>query len=155
MNTITLTIAATPDNLKRLAEAFGEIIDETLPGDAVPAKRYAADAKIPGGPDVRSTEIKDPTVPEPVAKEPENVAKEPETGEKAPENVADRKITESDLRSLGIRLTQGGHSKEVKALLKKYDAPKITKLREEQFAPFYAELEALAEEIRKNEEATA
>lgn len=148
MNTITLTIAATPDNLKRLAEAFGETIDETLPGDAVPAKRYAADAKIPGGPDVRSAEIQDPTVPE-------TVAKAPETGAKKPENVADRKITESDLRSLGIRLTQGGHSKEVKALLKKYDAPKITKLREEQFAPFYAELEALAEEIRKNEEATA
>lgn len=151
MNTITLTIAATPDNLKRLAEAFGEIIDETLPGDAVPAKRYAADAKTPGGPDVRSTEIKDPTVPE-IA---ETGAKETETSAKAPENVADRKITESDLRSLGIRLTQGGHSKEVKALLQKYDAPKITKLREEQFAPFYAELEALAEEIRKNEEATA
>lgn len=152
MNTITLTIAATPDNLKRLADAFGEIIDETLPGDAIAAQRMSAtaDAKTKNVPVKKSVKIEDPTVPEIAetgAKEPENVTKEAEIAKK------ERKITESDLRSLGLRLTQGGHSKEVKALLQKYNAPRITKLSEDQFEPFYEELEALAEEIRKNEEA--
>lgn len=134
MNTITLTIAATPDNLKRLADAFGEIIDETLPGDAIPAQRISAekDAKTKDVPVMKSTKI----TPAPVPEEPENAAKEPES-------AAKREITKTELRNLGLRKLKEGHKEEIKTILGEYGAPKIAELSEEHFAAVYERLEGL------------
>lgn len=142
MNTITLTIAATPDNLKRLADAFGDVIDETLSGDAVPARRISAtkDAETKDVPVLKSAEIPAPPVPE----KPETVAKEPETVAKEPENVAKPEITKEELRALGLRRMKEGFSGKIKEILKEYGAPKITELPEEHFAAVYEKLEALA-----------
>ena len=40
MNTITLTIAATPSNLMKLAQAFGDSIDGILGAEDVPVTQY-------------------------------------------------------------------------------------------------------------------
>lgn len=142
MNTITLTIAATPDNLKRLAEAFGDVIDETLPGDAIPARRISAtkDAETKDIPVMKSTEISAAPIPE----KPENVAKEPESVAKEPENAAKPEITKEEVRALGLRKLKEGRKDEIKEILKEYGAPKITELPEEHFAAVYEKLEALA-----------
>lgn len=138
MNTITLTIAATPDNLRKLAAAFGDVIDETMPGDAIPAKRYATGA-CPGEPDVRSAEIQ---LPETVAKEPETVAEDPETAEKEPETVAKRTL--SEVRAKAAAVVKAGHKDALKALLAEFDAPKVPELPEDKWGAFYERLEAIA-----------
>ena len=134
MNTITLTIAATPDNLKRLAAAFGDCIDETLPGNAVPAHRISADRDPEKNkPVIKSAEIQASPLPE----MPENGAKEPENGAKC-------EITQSVLRNLGLGLLHKGKNKEIKEILKEYGVPKLTELPEEHYAAVYERLEALA-----------
>ena len=131
MNTITLTIAATPDNLRKLAAAFGEVIDETMPADAVPAKMYATGA-CPGEPDIRSARIqlpeKQPEAPEPAAKEPETAAKR----------------TMSELRAKAAAVVKAGHKEELKTLLTEFGAPKVPDLPEDTWGDFYARLEAIA-----------
>lgn len=141
MNTITLTIAATPDNLKRLAAAFGDVIDETLPGNAVPAHRISADRDPEKNkPVIKSAEIQASPLPE----MPENEAKDPENEAKAPENEAKRKIPKAEVRSLGLQLMKKGHKAEIKEILKEYGVPKLTELPEEHYAAVYERLEALA-----------
>lgn len=141
MNTITLTIAATPDNMRRLAEAFGECIDETLKADDIPAHRVPAHREEIG-PEVRIQNADVP--PAPVSENTENEVKPPETLAESVKNEDNRVITLSDLRSLGVKLTKEGKTQEIRALLDKYEAPKITELKEADYKAFYSELEAIA-----------
>lgn len=138
MNTITLTIAATPDNLKRLAEAFGDCIDENFPKDAMPARRITSTG--PAEKTVESAEIKLPEKPENEAKPAENVAKEPENEAKQ-EGPAH---TLSELRAKAAALVKNGHRDEIKALLQQFNAPKVPELNPEDYDRFYEGLEAIA-----------
>lgn len=128
MNTITLTIAATPDNLKRLADAFGDVIDETLPADAVPAHRVSA-AKQPAGPaqKVKSAEI-------PAKEEP----KQKPAKKEAPD------ITLSQIREKASQLIKQEKREEVKALLAQFEVAKIPDLKESDYPEFLKGLEALS-----------
>ena len=147
MNTITLTIAATPDNLKRLAEAFGDAIDENFPKDAMPARRITSTG--PAEKTIESTEIKLPeNAAEPnenVAKEPENVAEPNENVAKEPENVAEApQRTLSELRAKAAQLVKDGHKDDLKALLGSFGAPKVPELKQEDWNAFYERMEAIA-----------
>ena len=133
MNTITLTIAATPDNLKRLAEAFGDAIDENFPKDAMPARRITSTG--PAEKTIESTEIK---LPENAAEPNENVAKEPENVAEAPQR------TLSELRAKAAQLVKDGHKDDLKALLSSFDAPKVPELKQEDWNAFYERMEAIA-----------
>lgn len=137
MNTITLTIAATPDNLRRLAEAFGDMIDENFPNDVMPARRVSSTG--PAEKTIKSAEIR---MPETVAKPTENVAKETETVTKPTENAAKRTMTE--LRAKAAQLVKDGHKDDLKALLDSFDAPKVPELPEKDWNAFYDRMEAIA-----------
>lgn len=143
MNTITITIAATPDNLRKLADAFGTCIDETMLTDAVPAKRYAtgAPSETPGTPVVKSAEIKVPENAKSVAKEPETVAKEPKNVAK-PEGP---QHTMSDLRTKAAELIKKAENKApFRELLDEFGVPRVPELPEDQWDAFYERLEAIA-----------
>lgn len=133
MNTITLTIAATPDNLKRLAEAFGDAIDENFPKDAMPARRITSTG--PAEKTIEPTEIK---LPENAAEPNENVAKEPENVAEAPQR------TLSELRAKAAQLVKDGHKDDLKALLGSFGAPKVPELKQEDWNAFYERMEAIA-----------
>ena len=62
MNTITLTIAATPANLMKLAQAFGDSIDGILGAEDVPVTQYQDKVRTPEGSETKPGEIhpKDP-----------------------------------------------------------------------------------------------
>lgn len=65
--------------------------------------------------------------------------------EPKPEPKIEAKPTPSmnDVRTKAISLIQGGKRDEVKALLEKYGAKKVTAVAEDKLAAFAAELEAL------------
>lgn len=139
MNTITLTIAATPDNLRRLAEAFGNTIDENFPKDAMPARRISHDG--PAEKTIESAEI--------VAKPAENVAEEPEPAAETQETVAAPEKqgpahTLTELRAKAAALVKNGHRDEIKALLQQFNAPKVPELKPEDYDRFFEGLEAIA-----------
>lgn len=136
MNTITLTIAATPDNLKRLADAFGDCIDETLRADDIPAHRRPSNPEAPKGETIKSAEN-----PAAVPEKAETVAKEPENVAKPAENVATPTL--SDIRIKAAEAVKAGHGEELKALLDKYEVEKVPNLPEEKYAAFFADLEAI------------
>ena len=135
MNTITLTIAATPDNLQRLADAFGDCIDETLHADDIPAHRRPTAQDAPKGETIKSAEIEIPVTATAEIKEPENVTKEPEKVTNAP--------TLSDIRVKAAETVKDGHGEALKALLDKYEVEKVPNLPEEKYAAFFADLEAI------------
>ena len=147
MNTITLTITATPDNLKRLAEAFGSGIDGFIGADDIPAKSCPAGMTEAQGADINPAKI-EPPVPETEPKAPETVENVPkkadsvqETTPKAPEST--KTVTMSDLRARGLELSKNGHRQELKALLDEYGVPRVAELPEEHYAEFYARLEEI------------
>lgn len=147
MNTITLTIAATPDNLRRLAEAFGSGIDAFIGADDIPAKSCPAGMTEAQGVDINPAKI-EPPVPETESKAPETVENAPkkadsvqETTPKAPEST--KTVTMSDLRARGLELSKNGHRQELKALLDEYGVPRVAELPEEHYAEFYARLEEI------------
>ena len=135
MNTITLTIAATPDNLRRLAEAFGNAIDENFPNDATPARRISS-----MGPAEKTIESAEIRMPETVAKPAENVAEEPEPA--AEKQGPAHTLTE--LRAKAAALVKNGHRDEIKALLQQFNAPKVPELKPEDYDRFFEGLEAIA-----------
>ena len=139
MNTITLTIAATPDNLKRLADAFGECIDETLPADSIPAHRRPADAQTKGA--MKSAEI--PPAPAKSAEIPEEKRAHYVPQVKEPETEADGKITLSDLRAKGTELTKGEHREAIKELLAEFGVARISEVAESDYTEFYKRMEAI------------
>lgn len=133
MNTITLTIAATPDNLKRLADAFGDCIDETLHADDIPAHRRPTAQEAPKGETIKSAEVEIPVTATVESKKLETVEK-PET---------DPAPTLSDIRIKAADLVKDGHGEALKALLDKYEVEKVPNLPEEKYAAFFADLEAI------------
>ena len=133
MNTITLTIAATPDNLKRLAEAFGDAIDENFPKDAMPARRVTST-----GPAEKTIESKEIKLSENAAEPAENVAEVPENVAEAPQR------TLSELRAKAAQLVKDGHKDDLKALLGSFGAPKVPELKQEDWNAFYERMEAIA-----------
>lgn len=141
MNTITLTIAATPDNLKRLADAFGDCIDETLHADDIPAHRRPTAQDAPKGETIKSAEIEIPVTATVEVKEPENVTKELENVTKRDENAP--APTLSDIRVKAAETVKDGHGEALKALLDKYEVEKVPNLPEEKYAAFFADLEAI------------
>ena len=115
-----------PDNLKRLAEAFGDAIDENFPKDAMPARRVTST-----GPAEKTIESKE-------IKLSENVAE-------VPENVADAtQHTMSELRAKAAQLVKDGHKDDLKALLGSFGAPKVPELKQEDWNAFYERMEAIA-----------
>ena len=142
MNTITLTIAATPDNLKRLADAFGDCIDETLSASDIPAHRRPTAQDAPKGETVKSAEVEIPAKAE-ESKTTENGAKAPENGAKAPETEQKAEITLSDLRAKGAELVKSEHREEIKALLEDFRAARIPELKPEDYAEFMRRMEAI------------
>lgn len=134
MNTITLTIAATPDNLKRLADAFGDCIDETLHADDIPAHRRPTAQEAPKGETIKSAEIEIPVTATVEIKEPENVTKRDENASSP---------TLSDIRVKAAEIVKDGHGEVLKALLDKYEVEKVPNLPEEKYAAFFADLEAI------------
>lgn len=143
MNTITLTIAATPDNLKRLADAFGDCIDETLSASDIPAHRRPADADAKGE-TVKSAEIPAKAEePETEQKAPKTEQKAPKTEQKAPETEHKTEITLSDLRAKGAELVKSEHREEIKALLEEFGAARIPELKPEDYAEFMSRMEAI------------
>ena len=144
MNTITLTIAATPDNLRRLAEAFGNVIDENFPNDATPALRISS-----MGPAEKTIESAEIRMPEAVAKPEENVAEAPEPAAETQETVAAPEKqgpahTLTELRAKAAALVKGGHREEIKELLQQFGAPKVPELNPEDYDRFFEGLEAIA-----------
>ena len=147
MNTITLTIAATPDNLRRLAEAFGSGIDAFIGADDIPAKSCPAGMTEAQGVDINPAKI-EPPFPEAEPKAPETVENAPkkadtvqETAPKAPEPA--RNITMTELRNKAMPIAKGENHDKLKALLDEYGVPRVAELPEERYAEFYARLEEI------------
>ncbi len=69
--------------------------------------------------------------------------KEEPKPEPKPEPEAKPTPSMNDVRTKAISLIQGGKRDEVKALLEKYGAKKVTAVAEDKLAAFAAELEAL------------
>lgn len=145
MNTLTLTIEATPDNLRRLAAAFGDGIDLTISADDVPCTRAGSAGETINAPRI----LPEAKVPETVAKEPKTAEKEPEneskpqeTAAKAPEPA--RTVTMTDLRTKAKKLAAGEHRDGLKALLDKFGVKRVTELPEADYPAFMAGLEAIA-----------
>ena len=74
--------------------------------------------------------------------EPDNSEKQRETSVEEEPAVGESK-TQEDVTALVKAKIDEGKSKEIKALLKKYNAAKVTALEEEHFDAFYEDLEEL------------
>ena len=74
--------------------------------------------------------------------EPDNSEKQRETSVEEEPAVGESK-TQEDVTALAKAKIDEGKSKEIKALLKKYNAAKVTALEEEHFDAFCEELEEL------------
>ena len=130
MNTLTITIEATPDNLKKLAEAFDSGIDCTIGADDIPAvRRTRNDAKkeIVVAPEIVPEAPKDPTVPEPAAKP------EPE-----------RAVTKAEIRQKALQLTKAGKEPEIAKVFEEFGAKKLGEIRKEDYPRCLERLEAIA-----------
>lgn len=134
MNTITLTIAATPHNLVKLAQAFGESIDDYIGADDIPVKAGGADLKVGGShapTKPADIPVSDPAVPPmPQAEEPKE----------APEKV----VTKTDIREIGLRLTKAGKADALKQVLSQFGAANISQLKESDYPQVLDQLEAIA-----------
>ena len=106
MNTIKLTMEATPENLRCMADA--------LAGQRVCVT--SADGttfKLADAPQMEKEPLKDPTVPE----------------KKAP----DPAVTKSDIRRLGNELSKIGKSGVIKAALEALGAEKLSQVEEKDY----------------------
>ena len=108
MNTITLTIAATPANLMKLAQAFGDSIDGILGAEDVPVTQYQDKVKTPEGAETKPGRIqpKDP--------EAEQALADPE-----PEKPA---VTKTDVRQKALELTKAGETAKVEEVFAGFGA---------------------------------
>lgn len=126
MNTITLTVEATAENLRKLATLFEE--EETaislteakkaMVNTAKAMKKAVEEPKKPVAKEEPPKGVEDPTVPE----------------------MSAPKIDKTVLRNRGMELTKAGRSAEFKAVLKKYGAEKLSQINEEDYEAFYADL---------------
>lgn len=130
MNTITLTIAATPSNLMKLAQAFGDSIDGILGAEDVPVTQYQDKVRTPEGAETKMGEIqpKDPEVEQALA--------DPE-----PEKPA---VTKTDVRQKALELTKAGETAKVEEVFARFGAKKFTQLKESDYADVLEALEAVS-----------
>lgn len=134
MNTITLTIAATPANLMKLAQAFGDSIDAVIGAEDVPVTQYQDKLRTPDGSEMKPGEIK-PTDMQP--KDPaaeEAVAQAPETPE----------VTKTEVRQKALELTKEGQTAKVEEVFGRFGAKKFTQLKESDYAEVLKALEAVS-----------
>ena len=130
MNTITLTIAATPSNLMKLAQAFGDSIDGILGAEDVPVTQYQDKVRTPEGAETKPGRIqpKDP--------EAEQALADPE-----PEKPA---VTKTDVRQKALELTKAGETAKVEEVFARFGAKKFTQLKESDYADVLEALEAVS-----------
>lgn len=130
MNTITLTIAATPANLMKLAQAFGDSIDGILGAEDVPVVQYQDKVMTPEGAETKPGRIqpKDP--------EAEQALADPE-----PEKPA---VTKTDVRQKALELTKAGETAKVEEVFARFGAKKFTQLKESDYADVLEALEAVS-----------
>lgn len=130
MNTITLTIAATPANLMKLAQAFGDSIDGILGAEDVPVTQYQDKLRTPEGSETKPGRIqpKDP--------EAEQALADPE-----PEKPA---VTKTDVRQKALELTKAGQTAKVEEVFGRFGAKKFTQLKESDYADVLEALEAVS-----------
>ena len=130
MNTITLTIAATPSNLMKLAQAFGDSIDGILGAEDVPVTQYQDKVRTPEGSETKPGRIqpKDP--------EAEQALADPE-----PEKPA---VTKTDVRQKALELTKAGETAKVEEVFARFGAKKFTQLKESDYADVLEALEAVS-----------
>ena len=130
MNTITLTIAATPANLMKLAQAFGDSIDGILGAEDVPVTQYQDKVRTPEGSETKPGRIqpKDP--------EAEQALADPE-----PEKPA---VTKTDVRQKALELTKAGQTAKVEEVFGRFGAKKFTQLKESDYADVLEALEAVS-----------
>lgn len=134
MNTITLTIAATPANLMKLAQAFGDSIDAVIGAEDVPVTQYQDKLRTPDGSETKPGEIR-PEDPQPkdLAAE-EAVAQAPETPE----------VTKTEVRQKALELTKAGQTAKVEEVFGRFGAKKFTQLKESDYAQVLEALEAVS-----------
>lgn len=130
MNTITLTIAATPANLMKLAQAFGDSIDAVIGAEDVPVTQYQDKLRTPEGSETKPGRIqpKDP--------EAEQALADPE-----PEKPA---VTKTDVRQKALELTKAGETAKVEEVFARFGAKKFTQLKESDYADVLEALEAVS-----------
>ena len=130
MNTITLTIAATPANLMKLPQAFGDSIDGILGAEDVPVTQYQDKLRTPEGSETKPGRIqpKDP--------EAEQALADPE-----PEKPA---VTKTDVRQKALELTKAGETAKVEEVFGRFGAKKFTQLKESDYADVLEALEAVS-----------
>ena len=130
MNTITLTIAATPSNLMKLAQAFGDSIDGILGAEDVPVTQYQDKVRTPEGSETKPGRIqpKDP--------EAEQALADPE-----PEKPA---VTKTAVRQKALELTKAGETAKVEEVFARFGAKKFTQLKESDYADVLEALEAVS-----------
>lgn len=135
MNTITLTIAATPGNLARLAQAFGNEIDDLIGADDCPViRRTAEEPKGVVHPGViQKPKLEDPTVPEMV---------EPPAADPEPTPAPARTVTKEDVRKAAIVLTKAGKTDELSEILGRYGAAKLSQVNAGDYSALLTDLEA-------------
>ena len=107
MNTITLTLEATPENLRKLLWAIEGPIELYTPEPTcktVTSPAVVKESDLPQAP-------ADPTAPEPAAP----------------------KIDKTALRELGLKLTKEGKQDVLKDALKDFGATKLSQVKEEHY----------------------
>lgn len=135
MNTITLTIAATPSNLMKLAQAFGDSIDTVLAGEDVPMIQYSRELEDAAGVKMKPGEIR-PRDTQPKDPEAEQALADPE-----PEKPA---VTKTDVRQKALELTKAGETAKVEEVFARFGAKKFTQLKESDYADVLEALEAVS-----------
>lgn len=130
MNTITLTIAATPANLMKLAQAFGDSIDGILGAEDVPVTQYQDKVRTPEGSETKPGRI-----------QPKDPEAEQALADSAPEKPA---VTKTDVRQKALELTKAGETAKVEEVFARFGAKKFTQLKESDYADVLEALEAVS-----------
>lgn len=130
MNTITLTIAATPANLMKLAQAFGDSIDGILGAEDVPVTQYQDKLQTPEGSETKPGRI-----------QPKDPEAEQALADPVPEKPA---VTKTDVRQKALELTKAGETAKVEEVFARFGAKKFTQLKESDYADVLEALEAVS-----------
>lgn len=109
MRTITLTMEATPETLRRLADA--------LAGEIVGITSQDGEKLVLAEPTKAETAVTDPTVPEKM---------------EAPASE-ERKVTKSDVRALGSELSKLKRNDVIQDALSKFGATKLSEVAEKDY----------------------
>ena len=110
-------------------------------GDAL---RSAGDAMTNAGNALSSiADLFELRIEKPELKADQVLAKKEEEVTKEAEEEMPPAHTKADVKALCVSKSRAGHTDEVKALLKKYDANNITGLKEDQLEAFYKEAEVI------------